>query len=56
MIDQWIGIYVLGRKEMHLGFWLEKLRKRDDVEGIGVAETLILKWILMLLSIIRCAR
>jgi hypothetical protein len=36
--------HVLGRREVHAGFWWGNLRERDYLEDLGVAGRKILKW------------
>ena len=37
--------HVWGTGEVHTAFWWENLRETDHLEGLGVNETMILKWI-----------
>jgi len=36
--------HVWGKGAVHTGIWRENLRKRNDLEGPGVGERIILKW------------
>ena len=36
----------LGRGEIGAGFWLGNVKKRDDLEDLGIERKTILKWIL----------
>jgi hypothetical protein len=36
----------IGRGEVRTGFWWSDPRARDHLEGLGVRERMILKWIL----------
>jgi hypothetical protein len=33
------------REEVHTVFWWGNLRKRDNLEGLGIDVSIILKWI-----------
>jgi len=33
-------------ERIHTGFWLENLKGRDNLEDLGIAVRIILKWIL----------
>jgi hypothetical protein len=35
----------MGRREVHIRFWCENLRLRDNWEGLGVNGRIILRWI-----------
>jgi hypothetical protein len=35
----------MGIGEAHIGFWLEDLRKRDNLEDLGMYGRIILKWV-----------
>jgi hypothetical protein len=37
--------HVLGRGEVHTGFWWGNLRERDHLEDLGIDENVILKCI-----------
>jgi hypothetical protein len=37
--------HVWGREELHIGFWWENLRERDNLEDIDVDGRIILRWI-----------
>jgi hypothetical protein len=36
------------RREIHTGFWWGDVKERDRLEGVGVDERVILKWILQI--------
>ena len=36
---------MLGRGEVHAGFWWGNMRERDHLEDLGVDGRIILKWI-----------
>jgi hypothetical protein len=36
----------IGRRGMHVGFWWESQKKRDQYEGLNIGGKIILKWIL----------
>jgi hypothetical protein len=36
----------MGRKGMHIGFWWESQKERDNYEDLDVGAWIILKWIL----------
>jgi hypothetical protein len=40
----WAG-HVWRRGEVRTGFWWGNLRERDHLEGVGVDERIILKWV-----------
>jgi hypothetical protein len=35
----------MGRGEIYAGFWWGNLRERDNLESLGVAGRIILRWI-----------
>jgi hypothetical protein len=41
-------LHVLGREELHKGFWWGNLRERDHLNDLGINGRIILKWTLML--------
>jgi len=40
-----IWLACMGREEVHKGFWLGKLRGRDQLEDLNVDGSVILSWI-----------
>jgi hypothetical protein len=42
---KWAGHELKERREMHKGFGWGNLKERDNTEGLGVNERVILKWI-----------
>jgi hypothetical protein len=36
----------MGRRGMHIGFWWENQKERDDLEDLDVGSRIILKWTL----------
>jgi hypothetical protein len=44
---RWTGhIARMGKRGMHIGFWLESQKERDHYEDLDVGGRIILKWIL----------
>jgi len=37
--------YILGREEMHAGFWWGNLRERDHLEDPGIDGRIMLRWV-----------
>jgi hypothetical protein len=45
--ESWAGrVYLLGKGEVHAGFWWGNLRERDLFEEVGVDKRILLKLIL----------
>jgi hypothetical protein len=43
---RWVGhVAFIGRGEVHTGFWWGNLREIDHLEGSGIDERIILRWI-----------
>jgi len=38
--------HILGRTEMHAGFWWGNMKERDHIEDLGTDKKIILKWLL----------
>jgi len=42
---RWVGnVMLMGRREVHTGFWWGNLRERDHLEDPGADGSIILKW------------
>jgi hypothetical protein len=44
---RWGGYVAHMRYEMHTEVWLESLKGRDNMEGLGIDERILLEWILV---------